>query len=102
MKGENMSDRVIVVAKVVAKPGNEMELGQALLGLVDIARTEPGFIQYDLHVSRERPDEFVFYEIWENDEALDLHNNTQSMKAFGAKAGGWISSVQVDKYSKMS
>lgn len=97
-----MNSNVIVVAKVVAKPGNEEALGQALLGLVDVARMEPGFIQYDLHVSRDRPGEFVFYEIWEGDQALEVHNNTESMKAFGARAGGWIASVQIDKYNKIS
>ena len=97
-----MKDSIFVIAKVIANEGFESKLGQALLGLVDIARTEPGFVQYDLHVSRERPGEFVFYEIWESEQALDVHNNTESMKAFGAKTGGWIQSVVIEKYDLIS
>jgi quinol monooxygenase YgiN len=97
-----MTAPVYIVAKVMAKAGHEKELGHALLGLVDVARTEPGFIQYDLHVSVDNPAEFVFYEIWASEELLDIHNNTDSMKAFGAKAGGWIDSVEIKKYNKIS
>ena len=97
-----MTNSVFVVAKVTAKPGHENELGQALLGLVDTARTEPGFIQYDLHVLDDNPAEFVFYEIWESEALLDIHNNTDSMKAIGAKAGGWIEAVEIKKYKKIS
>jgi quinol monooxygenase YgiN len=97
-----MTAPVYIVAKVMAKTGHENELGQALLGLVDTARTEPGFIQYDLHVSVDNPAEFVFYEIWASEELLDIHNNTDSMKAFGATAGGWIDSVEIKKYKKIS
>lgn len=97
-----MTNSVFVVAKVVAKAGHESDLGNALLGLVDIARTEPGFIQYDLHASVDNPAEFVFYEIWENEALLEVHNNTDSMKAFGAKAGSWIEVVEIKKYKKIS
>jgi quinol monooxygenase YgiN len=97
-----MKNHVYVVAKILAKPSHEKELRVALLGLVDLARTEPGFIQYDLHVSNENAAEFVFYEIWESEELLDLHNNSDEMKAFGAKAGGWIESVEIKKYQKIS
>lgn len=97
-----MTAPVYVVAKVMTKAGHEKELGQALLGLVDIAKTEPGFVQYDLHVSEDNPAEFVFYEIWASEELLGIHNNTDSMKAFGAKAGGWIEGVDIKKYKKIS
>lgn len=97
-----MTDRVFVVATVIAHEGKYKELGEALLTLVNIARTEPGFIQYDLHQSLERPGEFVFYEIWKDEQSLDLHNNTESMKAFGARAGHLIESVKVEKYKLIS
>lgn len=97
-----MTNKVYVVAKILAKAGHEKQLGPALLGLVDIARTEPGFIQYDLHVSADNAAEFVFYEIWESEALLEKHNNTDEMKAFGAKAGGWIKAVDIKKFQKIS
>ena len=97
-----MTAPVYIVAKVMAKAGDEKDLAQALLGLVAVAKTEPGFVQYDLHVSEDNPAEFVFYEIWASEELLDIHNNTDPMKAFGAKAGAWIEGVDIKKYKKIS
>ncbi len=97
-----MTDRVVVVANVVAQPGKEGLLREALLTLIPIAKTEPGFIQYDLHESKERLGHFVFYEIWEDEHSLALHSNTDAMKAFSAKAGAWIQSVSIAKYRRIS
>ncbi|APG86599.1 hypothetical protein SAMCCGM7_pA0260 (plasmid) [Sinorhizobium americanum CCGM7] len=97
-----MKEKLVVVAVVIAHQGKEDLLRDGLMELVSIARTEPGFIQYDLHVSLERPGEFLFYEIWEDEQSLDVHNNTESMKAFGAKAGQWIQSVTLNKYRSIS
>jgi len=62
-----------VVAVLRAKPGKEEALREALLGLVDPTRAEPGCLQYDLHVSNENPAEFLFYEKWVDRAALDEH-----------------------------
>lgn len=97
-----MSDNLVVVATIIALEGAEAELREGLLGLVAHTVTEPGFVQYDLHVSNERPQEFMFYEIWESEEALDVHNSTPEMKAFGEKAKGWIKSVTLEKFTRIS
>lgn len=80
---------------------HEMHSG-TLLSLVPVAKTEPGYIQYDLHQSSERPTEFMFYEIWENEQYLQTHNNTSFMKEFGQRASRWIESVEIDKYDLIS
>lgn len=97
-----MTNKLVVIATVTAHEGKHAELREALLTLIPIAQKEPGFVQYDLHESLERPGEFVFYEIWEDEHSLDVHNNTESMKAFGARAGQWIQSVKLDKYKRIS
>ncbi|CAN7685537.1 putative quinol monooxygenase [Pararhizobium sp. LjRoot255] len=96
-----MTDKLVVIATVTAHEGMHEQLREGLLTLVTIARTEPGFVQYDLHESLERPGEFVFYEIWQDEQSLEVHNNTESMKAFGARAGQWIKSVKLDKYKRL-
>lgn len=93
-----MTDKLVVIATVTAHEGKHELLREALLTLVPIAQKEPGFIQYNLHESLERPGEFVFYEIWEDEQSLEVHNNTESMKAFGARAAQWIQCVKLDKY----
>lgn len=97
-----MKDKLVVVATVTANEGKHEQLREALLTLIPIAQKEPGFVQYDLHESLERQGEFVFYEIWEDEQSLEVHNNTESMKAFGARAGQWIQSVKLDKYRRIS
>jgi quinol monooxygenase YgiN len=66
-------NQVQLVAHLVAKPGKEQALFDALLAIVPAVRQEPGCIAYDPHVSRERADTVVMFEVWENQAALDAH-----------------------------
>jgi quinol monooxygenase YgiN len=97
-----MKEKLTVVATVVAHPGKENLLREALLALVPTAQKEPGFIQYDLHESIDRPGTFLFYEIWEDEHSLNLHSNTESMKAHSVKASPWVKSVVLEKYRRIS
>ena len=78
---------VTVVAEMVAKPGREAEVTDELLRMVDATRKEDGCVQYDLHVSNEHAGNFVFYENWATQEALERHAASAHLKAFGVKAG---------------
>jgi quinol monooxygenase YgiN len=97
-----MKDKVVVVSNVTAHAGKDSLLREALLALTTIAKTERGFIQYDLHESADRPGHFVFYEIWEDEASLDLHSNSDAIKAHVAKAGSWTKSVSIEKYRRIS
>jgi len=97
-----MKDKLFVVATVVAKEESRSELREALLTLVPIAKTEPGYIQYDLHEAVEQPGTFLFYEIWEDEASLDMHNTTPAMKAFGERTGPWVASVKLEKFRLIS
>jgi len=97
-----MREKLFVVATVVANPGKEDLLREALLALAAVAKTETGFIQYDLHESLEKPGHFVFYEAWEDQRSLDLHSNSDAIKAHVAKAGGWTKSVSMETYRRIS
>lgn len=97
-----MTEKLVVVATIVAHEGKEKDVREALLTLVPAAQREPGFVQYDLHQSKDRIGEFLFYEIWDDERALDVHNNTDAMKAFGAKYGSLFKSVVLEKYTRIS
>ena len=62
-----------VVAFLRAKPGKRDELRQVLEGFVAPTRAEEGCINYDLHVSDDDPDLFVFYENWRSKQDLEQH-----------------------------
>lgn len=75
-----------VVAELIAKPGKEDALRQALLACIEPTRAETGCVQYDLHESTDTPGHFVFYENWTSRAALDEHLQTPHLKNLGAQS----------------
>ena len=82
----NKSSLLTVLARLQAKPGKESELRQALLGLINPTRLEPGCVRYDLHESNEKPGLFFFYEIWKSSQALAQHFETHHLRDMQKKA----------------
>lgn len=96
-----MTDKVYVSALLTTVPGKEDLMREALKELVAAVRSEPGCTLYDLHESTSTPGNFMFYEIWDSEQDLEVHNNTELMKAFGDKAGGWLGSITVETYRRL-
>jgi quinol monooxygenase YgiN len=71
---------VHVVARFVAKPGQEEALRAVLTAAVVPTRRELGCHQYDLLQSPDRPQDFCFVEQWEGDESLDQHLKTDHVQ----------------------
>ena len=72
---------VTVIALFQAKPGQEIELRNALMRLVAPTRQEAGCLNYDLHVSPEDPAKFLFHENWTSKALLDAHLQSAHIKA---------------------
>ena len=69
-----MSEPVLhVIARIVAKLGDESELRQVLEGFLEPTRAEPGCRRYDLLLNQDDPTEFLFVEEWDDDAALAAH-----------------------------
>jgi len=96
-----MSEPIYVIADLSSVSDKVDALRDALKELVLAVREEPGCIRYDLHESIENSGRFTFYETWSDAEALELHNNTPTMKAFSEKAGSWIASISVNTFRKI-
>ena len=84
-KSELPRGAVTLTASVKARPGQEDAVKEALLSLVEPTRKEPGCLLYILHQSKADPTQFMFYEQWASQEALDAHGKTPHMRALGAK-----------------
>ena len=84
-KSEVPGGAVTFTAMVKARPGQEDAVKEALLSLVEPTRKEPGCLLYNLHRSKADPTQFMFYEQWAGQEALDAHGKTPHMRALGAK-----------------
>ena len=70
-----------VVATFEARPGKEIELRNALVGLVAPTHQEAGCLNYDLHVSPEHPGRFLFHENWTTKGALETHLQSPHIQA---------------------
>jgi quinol monooxygenase YgiN len=84
-KADKPEGVVTLTATVKAKPGQEAAVKEALVGLVEPTRQEAGCLHYILHQSKSDPTEFMFYEQWSDQQALDAHGKSEHMKALGAK-----------------
>ncbi len=79
------ADKLVVIAELVAKPGQADALRDIMVPFTAGARHEPGCELYVLMEDREAPGRFLTYEIWTNPAALAAHMQTPEIKAAGPK-----------------
>ena len=63
---------VRVIARSVARKGQENQVRELLRGMLGPTRAESGCKLYDIYESNTKG-RFYFYEIWESQSALDQH-----------------------------
>ncbi len=71
---------VIVSAKVRVKPGKKEAFIRAAQAPIAATRKEAGCICYILYASTDDDDELMYYEEWQNREALDAHIKSGHMR----------------------
>lgn len=76
-----------VIAHMKAAPGKEAELRRELEALIGPTSQEDGFVNYNLHVSREDSGVFYLYENWESGEKLDAHLAAPHLVRFAGMLG---------------
>jgi quinol monooxygenase YgiN len=67
---------------IKSKPENSETMKLLLQDLVLNSRKEAACIQYDLHQNLEKPNIFIFHEVWQDKEGLDNHNQQAYIKTF--------------------
>ncbi len=85
-----MSQRVAMIAKLVAQEGRRAELAAALQPMLDHVETEPGTLVYVLLEDAQQADALWFYELYTDEAALGAHATSDAMKAMGATLGGLL------------
>lgn len=78
--------KIHLIAIIKSKPEHTEEVKDKLQGMVMHSRQEKACLQYDLHQDLEDPSRFTFYEIWQDEAALSLHNEQPYIKDFQALA----------------
>lgn len=73
---------VNLTALIKSKAGHATELKSILLELVSHSVKETACLQYDLQQSTEDENQFIFHEIWQDQDGLDLHNSQPHIQRF--------------------
>ena len=76
---------LIITAKVRLQSGTSEEFLDAYRWMHPLVMQDPGAVQYSLHRSAEDPDEFIFYERYESEDAFEYHLSTEHFKALSAR-----------------
>ena len=76
--------QVRLIARAVAKPGKQDNLRQVLQVILAPTHAEEGNVFYELFESHEGG-RFFFNELWQSQEALDLHMATPHFKKLAAE-----------------
>jgi len=71
---------IINIATLKAKPGMENELAEILKSYVAMISDEEGTLTYTLLRSKKDPTEFIFYEIYKDQAAMEYHGSTPHFK----------------------
>lgn len=79
-----MSEPVVVVANIIAKPGQEEAVEAALRQAIPAVHGEPGCLLYSLHRKTGTTGHFVMVEKWESVEALGVHSKAAALRELGA------------------
>lgn len=67
---------VVLVARYRARPGRGDAVAEAMREMIPRSREEPGCLAYLVQRSQSEPDEFVLYEQYVDEAAIDAHRAT--------------------------
>ncbi|WP_367111421.1 putative quinol monooxygenase [uncultured Psychrobacter sp.] len=73
---------ITLVANINAKPEHAEALKSELLKLAKASQAEQGAIQYNIHQDNDNPNNFITYEVWENQELMEQHGQSEHFQNF--------------------
>jgi len=82
---------ITVMARLKVKAGSETAFRQAADKMIaHVTANEPGALTYLLYRSTADPSEFVFYEVYRDQDALAVHGSSEPMMQFFGAIGGLV------------
>ena len=64
---------IVLLVQFTVKAGSEQEAQKIIQTMTEHTRKEPGCRQYVGHQSTDDPQQFMFYEVYDDQAALDAH-----------------------------
>ena len=89
---------ITLFCPIHAAPGKGEALKAALLTLAAATRAEAGNLCYRLHCTDD-PEEFLIYEQWRDEAALDFHMHTPHLTAFLADEAGLLAAQPAGRFA---
>jgi len=83
--------KVVLIAKLTCEPDNAPDLEAALAALVTAAGEEEGLEVYAVSKNSEEPGTYVFYEVYTDQAARDVHGKGEAMRAAMGAVGALLS-----------
>ena len=77
-----MSEEITLIVSIDAKTEQREKVRKRLVELAEKTRLESGNICYILHEVPAKPDQFIIYEKWQNQAALDFHMAQDYLQEF--------------------
>lgn len=91
-----------MVVKFRAKPGKREEMKAFWLEMQkEVARSEPGAVQYDLLVMADDPDVFVIVERYKDAAAVAAHGQSEQARALFARLGALMEGAPQADYMQL-
>ena len=81
---------LIVAGTVAVKPERREDAIRAARAVAEATRAEAGCVTYDFWAHLTDPGTFHVFEIWESEEALARHFQTEHMRIFREQIGGLV------------
>jgi quinol monooxygenase YgiN len=67
------ADTLVMLAELTIKPGKREEFLDYTVENLEISRRAAGNITFDILIDEARPDQVLFYEVWESAEAQQTY-----------------------------
>lgn len=97
-----MSKPLTIVAHIQAVQGEAEFVKAELLKLIEPTLKEKGCIQYDLHWEHNNPEQFIFFENWENRDLWQAHMQSSHMMIFIETIEDYLENFSVQEMTKIS
>ena len=85
----------IIAAHLTLKPEMIDRFINDTKELIEQSRAEEGCISYTLYQNPSEPTEFIFFEEWKNQDAIEFHFATPHYQAFDKAAGDYVAAPPV-------
>ena len=72
----------VINARIIVKPEAITRFLALATTMVENSNSEPGCFVYRLYQEVGNPQSFIFYEVYENQDAVNIHNTSEHFQTF--------------------